>query len=196
MHEILFRDGQGTEVTLQYVETGTPIVYIDDDPLPEGGDYWRIIRDGDTLIAGAATHDREWVMAGLFIANPDIHLTPLSMTDDEALQVTAWAKGFAYARARWRAGETLPDEPLNGEWADELSHDDVLAQVLGYGWWQPSHIAIDDDTKEYIVEWWLQGYGWAANDELGVWEYPHGGHPMMSGGWWCDTCNSPLCDLA
>lgn len=24
----------------------------------------------------------------------------------------------------------------------------------------------------------------------------HHGHPMLSGGWWCDTCNSPLCDLA
>lgn len=75
------------------------------------------------------------------------------------------------------------------DWIDYDFDDDVHDVVLETGL---RVVAYDPETEELT----------AVNDDdqpryLTLWDIRHKGHTLtLSGGWWCDTCDSSYCDLA
>lgn len=133
------------------------------------------------------------------------------------------AAGLEYATNGITAGEMMPMEsPFSGEWADGLTGQDVLdaagitarfdaledyeqTDVLdhwesGYNsaeWPFPDCAkgkhspALTDDEETYILPPYCDICGHEGDDVL------HKGHTLrLTGAWYCDTCDSPLCDLA
>jgi hypothetical protein len=110
-----------------------------------------------------------------------------------------------------QAYDYLPAEPnLSGEWADGPTPTSLYGEIVGYN----RGGGIDDPDGELtaaLCEAWEAGvqehFLDACEAELRgpladgsvepTGEPPHVGHFSRLGGtWWCDTCDSPYCDLA
>jgi hypothetical protein len=101
------------------------------------------------------------------------------------------------------ADDYLPARPnLSGEWADAPTPASLYREIIGNpGDWDPS----ESEAASEIADAWEAGVSdtFAPECERILRamapdpDAPHVGHFSRLGGtWWCDTCNSPYCDLA
>lgn len=135
------------------------------------------------------------------------------------------AAGLEYATNGIAAGEMMPMEsPFSGEWADGLTGQDVLdtagikARFDALEDYEQDDVMDHWESGYYSAEWpghvhneypHEPGYlmdciacesrcHCAPNQAECVFdgEHNHFGHMSTFGTYWCDTCNSPYCNLA
>lgn len=102
----------------------------------------------------------------------------------------AYSRGYSHANYRYAyVSEIAAESPLSGEWSGDPTAASVAAE-LGI-------TADDGDVYDIVADEWQRGYSEYYEEQDSASDVEHEGHYSAFGNqFWCDTCNSPYCNLA